>query len=340
MRHEGRARLRPCAHGAPRMTPRVSVVIPLYNKAATVERALRSIADQTFRDFDVVIVDDGSTDDGARLAEQFPDERVRVIRQENRGPGAARNRGVTESAAELVAFLDADDEWLPEFLERSVALIDVTEPRVAAVVFGFLEGSDRRPTESFWRRNGLQPGPLRLVPSTPAPLVVTLLQYMNPWAMLVRRDALSRYGGFYEAGCRYAEDNYLWLKLILNDAVCIALEPLVWWHSEASGLSRNLDGARPIEPFFTDPAGLYAACPPAMLPLLRAVLAIRAGKTAAVLSFWGRWREGRSLLREFSQTSDVRYSWVKIGRLTATPLGAAAGLTIRKALALKRRTFA
>jgi hypothetical protein len=319
------------------MTTRVTVVVPLYNKAATLDRALRSICAQTFEDFDVVIVDDGSTDDGAALAEQFPDERIRVIRQENRGPGAARNRGIAESAAELIAFLDADDEWLPEFLERSVALLDRSEPRVAAVICGYLEGPDRRPTESFWRRHGLQAGPLRLVPATPAPLVVTLLAYMNPWATVVRRDALLRYGGFYEAGCRYAEDNYLWLKLILNEAVCVAFEPLVWWHSEASGLSRNLAGARPIEPFFTDPAGLYAACPSPMLPLLRAVLAIRAGKTAAVLSFWGRWREGRRLLREFSATSDARYSWVKIGRLTANPLGAAAGLTIRKALAFKGR---
>lgn len=319
------------------MSARVSVIVPLYNKAPTVERALQSIAGQSFAEFEVIVVDDGSTDNGAALAGAFGDARIRVIRQANAGPGAARNRGIAEASGELVAFLDADDEWLPQFLATSIALLDRGEPGVAGVVSGYLEGAEHRLTEPRWRARGLTAGPIRLTPETPAEFVITLLAYMNPWAMVVRREMLLRYGGFYEANCRYGEDNYLMLKLMLNESICVALEPLVIWHSEASGLSRNLAGPRPIEPFFTDPDGLYAHCPQALRRLLHDVLAMRAGKTASVLSFWGRWRKARELLRGFCTLRDLRYFWVRMGQVTATPLGAAAGWTIRTAAPLGRR---
>jgi glycosyltransferase involved in cell wall biosynthesis len=313
----------------------VTVVIPLYNKASTVERALLSISGQTFGDFEIVVVDDGSTDNSAALASKFQDDRLRVVRQANSGPGAARNRGIAEASSELITFLDADDEWLPDFLERSISLLDQSNPEVVAVVSGFVEGAEHRSTERSWRARGLKAGVVRLAPHVPAEFVITLLAYMNPWAMVIRRDAILRYGGFYEANCRYGEDNYLWLKLVLNERICVALEPLVCWHSEASGLSRNLNGPRPVEPFFTDPNGLYERCPQTLRELLHDVLAIRAGKTASMLSFWGRWREARGLLHQFTTLRDIRYFWVWMGQLSSTPVGAAAGRTIRTALLLR-----
>src|SRR5947209_3795753 len=103
---------------------RVSVIIPLYNKAPYVRRTLDSVRAQTFADYEVIVVDDGSTDGGAAVVEGFGDPRFRLIAQPNAGPGAARNRGLAEAGGEFVAFLDADDEWLPTFLERSLALLD------------------------------------------------------------------------------------------------------------------------------------------------------------------------------------------------------------------------
>ena len=94
----------------------ISVVIPLYNKEKQIAYTLQSVQNQTFQDFEIVIVDDGSTDDSIIEVEKFSDSRIRLIHQENAGVAAARNRGIEEAKGDLIAFLDADDEWKPEYL--------------------------------------------------------------------------------------------------------------------------------------------------------------------------------------------------------------------------------
>lgn len=102
------------------MPPRFSVVIPVCNRAKTVGPTLESVRHQTFRDFECIIVDDGSADgeELKRVVEALNDPRFRYVRRENGGGGAARNTGIDEAKGEFVAFLDSDDRWLPEKLER------------------------------------------------------------------------------------------------------------------------------------------------------------------------------------------------------------------------------
>ncbi|NQU05454.1 MAG: glycosyltransferase [Calditrichaeota bacterium] len=97
----------------------VSVVIPLYNKQHHIARAIKSVLGQTYQDFELIVVDDGSTDGSAEVVKTFNDPRIRLIHREHInswGGHAARNRGIAEAHADLIAFLDADDEWMPEHL--------------------------------------------------------------------------------------------------------------------------------------------------------------------------------------------------------------------------------
>ena len=93
--------------------PKVSVVIPVYNGARTIGRALESVFGQTFRDFEIIVVNDGSTDDTASVLAGYGD-RIQVVSQSNRGVSAARNAGLRVSVGEYLVFLDDDDEWMPD----------------------------------------------------------------------------------------------------------------------------------------------------------------------------------------------------------------------------------
>jgi glycosyltransferase involved in cell wall biosynthesis len=104
-------------------TIKFSVIIPLYQKQNTIRRAIDSVLAQTYSDFELIVVDDGSTDNGSLLVKQQTDERVRLIQQTNQGVSVARNTGINSARYEYLAFLDADDEWLPLFLAEMCRLI-------------------------------------------------------------------------------------------------------------------------------------------------------------------------------------------------------------------------
>jgi len=115
-----------------RTPPRVSVIISCYNQAHYLPSAVYSVLAQTFADWEAIIVDDGSTDDTGNVAAQFTDARIHYIHQENRGLSAARNSGIRAARGEYLAFLDADDEWEPHFLE--VCLTTLANQKTATAV--------------------------------------------------------------------------------------------------------------------------------------------------------------------------------------------------------------
>ena len=102
----------------------ISVVIPLYNKEASIKKSLMSVLTQSYQNFEVVIVDDGSTDNSVAKVEEFQDSRIRLIRQENGGPSKARNTGVKNAKGEWILFIDADDEMLPDAISNFAKYIE------------------------------------------------------------------------------------------------------------------------------------------------------------------------------------------------------------------------
>jgi glycosyltransferase involved in cell wall biosynthesis len=212
---------------------RVSVVVPLYNKAPYVGRCLRSVSAQTYRDFETIVVDDGSTDGGDRMLDAISEPKLRVVRQANAGPGAARNRGVREARGEYVAFLDADDEWLPEYLATSIRALDQT-PNAAAVTSSYLEGPQSHGVHRLWQRRGIVPGLQRVTADFTPEQLVHIVAFMLPCSTVSRTQVLRDFGGFYDRDrCLYAEDAFLWLQVVLNRFVLFRLEP--WFHTSRRG---------------------------------------------------------------------------------------------------------
>jgi len=305
---------------------RVSVIIPLFNKAPYIQRALASVIGQTYDSFELIVVDDGSTDEGPRIVEACNDPRIRFVKQENAGPGAARNRGIAEAQGEFIAFLDADDEWLPDYLEESLRLLDEYGPSVAAITSGYVEHPAGVSREQMWRARGLSDGVVQLTPETAPAHAVALLAYMSPCTTVARTTTVRSWGGFYQRdGCRYAEDAHLWLKVLLNGSVVVNLKPLARIYFEASGPTQTRRSIRPVEPFLIHPEEIQACCPPHLRPLLTRLLAIRALKTACVLGYWGQWREARVLVKRFRIPGAWRLPYYTSSLVCRTPLGSALG---------------
>ena len=207
--------------------PRVSVVIPVFNAAALVAAALRSVFAQTFGDFEVMLVDDGSEDHEALSAAitEFSG-RVRCIRQANGGPAKARNTGIAASTGELVAFLDADDEWLPEKLARQVEYFD-RHPQTGLLHTAVVHGT---------RHGGASDGPPR---SAFCELYHTDF-FINTLTVMMPRRVLDEVGGFDERREIHVEDWDLWLRAAARYPIGYIGTPLA--HHRRGGLmSRQID---------------------------------------------------------------------------------------------------
>jgi glycosyltransferase involved in cell wall biosynthesis len=308
--------------------PVVSVVVPLFNKQAYVRRALESIFSQTFTDFELIVVDDGSTDQGPSLVETFSDPRLRLIRQSNGGPGAARNRGLKEASGDFVAFLDADDAWSQDYLEKGVRILQ--EHPVAAVTCAYLDCPGDRSSTPMWLRRGLKPGLQTVDTSTCVESLVTRLAFMTPCTTIARADVVRQWGGFYEENmCRYGEDAWLWLRVLLNHTVLFDLNPRVRIFNDASGLSK-IAAPHPMEPFLERPEAIEEACPSQLRQLVAEFHAARAFKLACVWSYWGKWQDARRLRGRFRIPGDHRLPYYWASWACATPAGAAAGWILRR----------
>ena len=214
-----------------------SVVIPTFNRAQVLKRALDSVLQQTLQDFEIVVVDDGSTDSTDQLLKGYQDPRLKVFRQPNSGlPSKARNRGIGEARGEWTAFLDSDDYWLPDKLKKVEAALRTAPTNTIAV--------------SHWEeehRNGAKTKTLRH--GTPIPsefLYERLLLLGNCFstsAMVVRTRDLQAMGGFdTRAEFRIVEDYELWLRIARTRHPVVSLEEVLGVYSiQDDSISRDVE---------------------------------------------------------------------------------------------------
>ena len=205
------------------MSPTFSVIIPLYNKGRYIDATLASVTAQTFADMEVIVIDDGSTDDGpARVATHASaDTRLRLLRQPNGGVSAARNAGLRAARGEWVAFLDADDTWMPTYLAEMHAL------------------ARRHPEAGLCAcaRQG------RRIPTLPEECVVS---DAAAWGVIywtgttMARRTLFATAGLFREGISRGEDRDMWLRLGLHAPTAFLNRELARYEEHAAGSLTDL----------------------------------------------------------------------------------------------------
>lgn len=229
--------------------PTVSVVIPTYNRARLVSRAVDSVVGQTLSDWELIVVDDGSSDETPAVAEGYRKslaERFVYLRQANAGPSAARNRGIEVAKGRFVAFLDSDDEFVSSKLERQLALVD-RRPEIGFVYSDYccVDPAGRGYASAFAEKMPLA----RSVPCEPVAaglytcagsLFDSLIEgyFIATITGLVRREVLGR-GIRFHTGIRYGEEWLFFLHVARACRAGFVDEPLSVHHAVAGSLART-----------------------------------------------------------------------------------------------------
>ena len=201
----------------------ISVVIPLYNKEKQIACTLQSVFEQTFQNFEIVIVDDGSTDNSVEEVEKFDDSRIRLIHQTNAGVSVARNRGIEEASGELIAFLDADDVWMPEYLATQYGLYQkYPECSVYACNYEFRD-SEGKVTPTIIRKlpfegeDGILSNYFEVASCSHPPICSI--------SIMVKKMAIQAIGGF-PLGIKSGEDLLTWARLAVSGAIVYSRKSL------------------------------------------------------------------------------------------------------------------
>lgn len=211
----------------------LSVVIPLYNKAATIERAISSVLNQTFQDFELIVVNNGSTDGSEKVVENVKNPRVSLISQENQGVSMARNRGVEAAQSDWVAFLDADDEWKPTFLETVLFLKDKYND-CSVLATGYQRCNAQGETEDIVLQHIQQEEDFRMenyfeVAASSDPPFCSI-------SVMVKKEALLAIGGFPK-GVHQGEDLLTWARLAANYTIAYSRKPQsIFYTGETSSM--------------------------------------------------------------------------------------------------------
>ena len=209
----------------------ISVVIPLYNKEKQIINTLQSIFRQTYQDFEIVVINDGSTDNSVAEVERIQDPRIRLINQQNTGVSVARNRGIQESKGEYIALLDGDDEWMPDYLKTQIELAQkYPECDVYAVNYCFRDMTGQTiPTKinqlPFIGADGILANYFEVASCSHPPICSI--------SIMVRKGVFESVGGF-PIGIKSGEDLLTWARLACKYKIAYSTKPLAVFVESAS----------------------------------------------------------------------------------------------------------
>lgn len=195
----------------------VDVIVPTYNRAHVLERAIQSVLSQTYQDFILHIVDDGSTDETADLLDKYEDhEKIKIYYQPNLGVSAARNFAAFTGNSPWISFLDSDDEWFPEKLKTQCDYL-LKNPDCI-----FLH------SEEIWIRNGVRVNPKQKHKKSNDNIFVRSLDFciISPSTVMIERSLFEKHRGFNES-FTVCEDYDLWLKILLSEKIDFIPTPLI-----------------------------------------------------------------------------------------------------------------
>jgi len=216
------------------MTPKVSIIIPTYNREKFLTRALNSILIQTFKNFELIVIDDASTDNTEKVLKNFQkkDKRIKYFRNsQNKGPSESRNIGIRMAKGKYIAFLDSDDEWLPQKLEKQLKFI---ENKNAKVVTCWAYVNDKIRKKKY----------LCKVPYYKNPIPKILKEnyiLSSPSSVILERKVIDKVG-FFDSLIRYAEDWDYWIRIIkAGYNFFVVKEPLLKYHLWEGGTPGTLN---------------------------------------------------------------------------------------------------
>jgi len=195
--------------------PQVSVIIPTYNRGWIIKEAIDSVLAQDYAEFELIVVDDGSTDNTSEILDSYRNV-IKVLFQKNKGVSAARNRGIAEASGKFIAFLDSDDLWLPQKLSAQIEFFNQTPNALICQ------------TEEVWIRNGLRVNPKKRHKKLSGMIFKPSLELclVSPSAVMIQRSLFDRVGEFDET-LPACEDYDLWLRISCRFPVHLIDRPLI-----------------------------------------------------------------------------------------------------------------
>ncbi|HRF85254.1 MAG TPA: glycosyltransferase family A protein [Alloprevotella sp.] len=214
----------------------ISIIIPLYNKEKQIKNTLKSVLEQTFQDFEIIVVDDGSTDNGANEVLKTKDQRIRLVQQKNAGVSAARNRGIQEARFSLLAFLDADDIWKTTYLATQYGLYK-KYPQCNVYVCNYeFRNASGTVTPTIIRKLPFQGTDGALtnyfeVAACSHPPICSI-------SIMVKKEAIQAIGGF-PIGIKSGEDLLTWARLAANYQIAYSKEVCAIFNVEGYDFSEK-----------------------------------------------------------------------------------------------------